>query len=59
MSEITLYANDGGLVTKLEMPPFIHPPDVVLWGQRTFIRDLEVSTNYVECFAWYAPANEA
>lgn len=45
----------SGLVVEGEVPPFVTPPDVLVWGQRVF-QDTHLNADdgarvYQECFA--------
>lgn len=62
-----LFTADGGYVTDVVAPPFIMPPDVIVWGARVFLRvdsydlvefdPVEGSADgcYIEGFAYHAP----
>ena len=53
--DVPLYLASGeplGVVAQI--PPFVVPPDVLMWGSRVFMRTEPVSateTQYRECFA--------
>ncbi|PWR24966.1 hypothetical protein [Zavarzinia aquatilis] len=36
---ITLLTREGDYVTTALVPPFLTPPQVLRWGDRTFLRD--------------------
>lgn len=49
MIEVTLYTREGQEVTQVTMPPFLIPPEVILWGSRYFVlRD----GRYIEGMCW-------
>lgn len=61
---VKLFTKDGGFVAEEVVPPFNIAPEVIVWGQRTFIapdvdylvRLAEVEAGeiaYVEAFAYY------
>lgn len=47
---IELLTADGEHVGMTKIPPFIIPPEVVIWGIRVFQKDDAMHT-YKECFA--------
>lgn len=52
-NEVVLFCTDGSVFRSVQMPPFKHPPDVVLTGVRTFTR--QPDGNYIEAFAYCHP----
>jgi hypothetical protein len=36
--KIRLVTRDGGHVRDGEIPPLLHPPEVITWGSRAFVR---------------------
>lgn len=57
MRDVVLVNSVGELVTNGIIPPFITPPDVIMWGTRIFQIDAtqpqdSMSTRYKECFAF-------
>ena len=38
MNEIMLYTNDGHEVQKVTVPPWKFPPELIVWGERFFLR---------------------
>jgi hypothetical protein len=67
MTQHKLYARDGFFVAEVTIPPFDPMPEVVIWGERIFTKQLEDDAIaaaeeghvndicYVEAFAWFAP----
>jgi hypothetical protein len=53
-----LLTKQGGHVASIEMPFFMTPPQVVVWGERIFVHDdrpfveSEHGHTYYEAFAW-------
>lgn len=47
-----LYTAQGAEVAAVEVLPFTTPPDVIVWGTRTFA--LMADGQYFECFAYHA-----
>lgn len=52
-TETTLYTASGEPVTNVRHPPFNPPPDVIIWGNRTFVR--RETGKYTEAFAVVLP----
>ena len=50
MLAVTLYTRDGREVTQVTMPPFLYPPEVILWGERYFVR--RDDGRYYEGMCW-------
>jgi hypothetical protein len=54
-----LLTKQGEHVANIEMPFFMTPPEIVVWGQRHFIHDdrpfveSENGLTYYEAFAWF------
>lgn len=43
---VKLFTNDGGFVVEGKVPRYNEPPEVMLWGERIFIRDpFRIDTN--------------
>lgn len=57
---VKLYTRLGEFVTDIEMLPFLHAPDGISWGARTFFKRAEKPGCYYEGMLWPAssvPAN--
>ena len=54
---VRLETSDGRFVAEVEVPPFTTPPDVLIWGNRTFIYESNRPPQpvYRECFAVVVP----
>lgn len=35
--KVKLFTRDGGFVHEAEVPPFLTPPDLIIWGERFFV----------------------
>jgi hypothetical protein len=46
VNEITLYNNDGHAVVTIQVPPWKHPPELLIWGERFFILRHETGALY-------------
>lgn len=55
MQAISLVTEAGGEVAQATLPPFIIPPTVVLFGDRTFVQDEQQPLFYREAFAYHIP----
>lgn len=56
MSKVRLETSNGELVVHGDVPPFVTPPDVLVWGTRVFQlyeSECEGAAVYRECFAVY------
>lgn len=59
--EIDLRTRDDNYVTTVKIPPFLVPPEVIIWGTRMFYRSPDkpnTDTDYHEVFAVYALEHE-
>lgn len=58
-----LTTSDGGHVALVEIPPFKKLPDVLFWGERTFLlacpEDATGEPRYAEGFCFYIPTSAA
>jgi hypothetical protein len=52
MRTVDLFTGDGGLVATIKVPPFHPMPEVIIWGQRFFVR--QPDGQYREGMAWYS-----
>jgi hypothetical protein len=56
MLKVRLYTRDGGFVHEGEIPDFTPTPEVIVWGERVFVRraweDNPSGTIYMEGLAW-------
>lgn len=48
---VKLLTRDGGFVKEFEIPPFMIPPEILVWGSRSFV--LQPSGEYREGMAYY------
>jgi hypothetical protein len=53
--KINLLTRDGEFVTEVEIPMFKLMPEVLVWGERTFVYSPGVLGAYYEGFAYYIP----
>lgn len=56
MEPIELHTRDGGYVTTVQVPTFSPPPDVIVWGQRMFMRGED--GKYREAFTYVVPLEQ-
>lgn len=59
MSEERLLTREGGFVTTVQTPPFQIPADVIVWGERFFVRDPAGEYREGMAYAVPVPAVEA
>jgi len=57
MQKIKLVTASGDFVTEVTIPPFLTPPDVLLWGERTFKADMLDRELYREAFMFVVPVD--
>ena len=56
MVQVQLYTQGWEFVAVVEIPPFVKPPDVLIWGQRVFkYSHFYGYERYVEAFAFWVP----
>lgn len=60
MRPCRLLTPDGGFVVRVQLPPFVKPPEVVQWGSRVFVQGYGFSWDdaepaFVEGMLWAAP----
>jgi hypothetical protein len=55
MNKINLYTNDGGFVTEITVPPWAHPVELYMWGERFFIRRPDGRYMEAEGAFWIPP----
>jgi len=58
-----LLTRDGSFVEEVDVPFFITPPGVLVWGQRFFVpfdkADGEANVAYfMEAFVWWCPTKQ-
>lgn len=57
MIELELVTREGHPVTRIDVPPFQLQPEVVVWGERFFVRDETKVNRYREaCAYWVTPS---
>lgn len=49
MEEVALYTRYGGYVATVHVPPFNPPAEIILWGERFFVRK---DGRYLEGMCW-------
>lgn len=54
MNDLPLYTRDGELVVTIKVPVFNPMPEVIMWGSRTFVKDI-TKGKYFEGMTWVAP----
>ncbi len=37
MTETVLYTNDDRIVVSVQTPPWVRPPELLIWGERFFL----------------------
>lgn len=55
---VKLETRSGGLVTTVEIPEFDPPAEIIVWGQRYFIRSEKAGT-YMEAMVAWAPVRRS
>lgn len=55
MRKIALFTRDERFVAKALLPPFKPMPEVVVWGERFFVRSDDDDSHYYEAFTFVIP----
>lgn len=57
-SQVELVAMDGSIAARVDVPPWEHPLDAVLWAGRLFLRDACNYYRFREGVLFYATTTE-